>query len=165
MSEEPPHTNDGDGLEVADPNDYFVTGKPDDAPDPVLQQIPGTDQALRIRPLMNHHLERFGKELESDDPDDSVVAEVFNYALADFDGEITADMVEQGLIGYSAMPILQAIKNASNYKAFLGYQEEERRHNLKNLDMMDKLKDLDQEQMDTLMAFAEKNGKPSVDTS
>lgn len=155
MSEDVPHTDDGDGLEVADPNDFFITGG-GDKPDPVTQRIPGTDQAVRVHPLMNEQLERWSGDL--DDPDDAMLAEVFDYALADFDGEITEKMVREGLIGYNGMPLLQAIKNASNYRAFLGYREQQ-------MEMADMVKNLDEEQMDILMDFAERNGKHSGGTS
>jgi hypothetical protein len=158
MSDETPHTNDGEGLAVADPNDFFVAREDDGKPSPVVQQIPGTDQALNIHPLTNRHLERWGDDLEADEPDDAVVAAVFEYALADFDGEITESMVAEDLLGYSAMPLLQAIKNASNYQAFLGYREQ-------RMQMVRMLKGLDQEQMDMLRDLADANGKPSDVTS
>lgn len=158
MSEDIPNTDDGDGLEIADPNDFFVTRDAEDRPAPVTQQIPGTEQAVRVHPLTNRHLEQWGETLESDDPDDAIVAAVFDYALADFDGQVTERMVAEDILGYNAAPLLQAIKNASGYQAFLGYREQQMR-------MVRMLKDLDQEQMGMLQDLAAENGTHSADTS
>lgn len=158
MSEDVPNTDDGEGLEVADPNDFFVARDAQDRPAPVTQRIPGTDRAVRVHPLTNRHLEQWGDALESDDPDETIVAEVFDYALADFDGQITEQMVAEDLLGYNAAPLLQAIKNASGYQAFLGYREQQMR-------MVRMLKDLDQEQMDMLRDLTAENGTPSGGTS
>lgn len=126
-SDDVPTTDDGADLEVADPSDFFVTRSDGETPDPVKQRIPGTDQALRVRPLTNGHLERWGDALESDDPDEAVVAEVFSYALADLDGDVTAADVDQNMLGYGVAPVLQAIKNASGYQAFMGFREQRMR--------------------------------------
>jgi|GEM_PF-4631782 hypothetical protein len=147
-----PNTNDGDGLEVADPNDFFVTRDEDDRPTPVQQRIPGTEQALRIRPLTNGHLERWGESLESDDPDHDVVASVFNYALADLDSDLTANDIDENMLGYGAAPILQAIKNASGYQAFLGFREQQ-------MQMASMLDGIDAEQLDSLLSLADENAE------
>jgi hypothetical protein len=153
-----PHTDDGADLEVADPADFFVTREDGDHPGPVTQRIPGTEQALRVRPLTNAQLESWGDELEADDPADATIAKAFNYALVDFDGEITERMVREGAIGYSVMPILQAIKNASNYQAFLGFREQ-------RMQMARMLENIDPEQLDTLLNLADRNEMPSGDIS
>jgi hypothetical protein len=153
-----PNTDDGDGLEVADPNDFFVTRDDQDRPDPVRQQIPGTEQALRIRPLTNRHLERWGDVLESDDPPHGVVADVFEYALADFDGEITKEMIDGEMLGYGVAPILQAIKNASGYQAFLGFREQQ-------MQMASMLDGIDAEQLDSLLNLADENAEHFDDMS
>lgn len=155
-----PTTDDGSELEVADPSDFFVTRSDGERPDPVKQRIPGTEQALRIRPLTNGHLERWGDALESDDPDEETVAEVFSYALADLDGEVTPDDVDQNMLGYGVAPILQAVKNASGYQAFMGFREQR----MRMLGMLNEIQDSGLDLAD-LTSLAEQSDALSDGTS
>jgi len=148
MTDDIPNTNDGDGLEVADPNDYFLTRSDGDQPDPVKQQIPGTEQALRIRPLTNAHLEAWGDDLESEDPDHEVVAEVFNYALVDLDREVTAADIDENMLGFGVAPILQATKNASGYQQYQGFRKQ-------RMQMATMLEGIDGEQLESLLDLAD----------
>lgn len=158
--DEVPNTNDGDDLEVADPNDFFITRSDGENPDPVKQRIPGTDDALRIVPLTNAKLEAWGDELESDDPDEETVADVFNYALADLDRTLTADDIDRNMIGYGVAPLMQAVKNASGYQAFLGYQEQR----MRMIGMIDQIGQADVD-LQEIVNLAEENNVPSDGTS
>ncbi|RDZ53118.1 hypothetical protein C5C07_15395 [Haloferax sp. Atlit-4N] len=130
MTEDMPTTNDGDDLELADPNDWFVRRKDGDSrPEPVKQRIPGTDKAILVRPPLNGHLEKWDTSLTSDDPDPEDLAEMFNVCLPQLDFEVTPEMIEgdldghEGMIGYGVMPLREAIKHAAGFRAFLGYRE------------------------------------------
>lgn len=153
-----PNTDDGSGLDVADPNDFFVTRSDGDQPDPVNQRIPGSEEALRIRPLTNGHLEAWGEALEAEDPDHDVVAEVFNYALADLDRELTAADIDENMLGYGVAPLLQCIKNASGYQQFLGFRKQ-------RMEMAKMLEGISAEQLESLLDLAERNGERSDATS
>lgn len=158
MPEETPTTDDGSDLDVAQPEDFFVSRSDGETPDPVKQRIPGTHEALRVRPLTNGQLDAWGDELESDDPDPEIIAECFNYALADLDRTVTPEDVERGMIGYGTMPVLQAIKNASGYQAFLGFRKQQ-------MELVGMLNQLDEDSMGVLEGLAEQNGKRTDDTS
>ncbi|MFC7202858.1 hypothetical protein ACFQJC_04975 [Haloferax namakaokahaiae] len=122
--------NDGEELELADPSDWFVRRKDGDSlPEPVKQQIPGTEQAILVRPPLSGHLEAWSGSLTSDDPDPKDLAEMFNICLPQLDFEVTPEMVEgdldghEGMIGYGPLPLRQAILNAAGFQSFLGYRE------------------------------------------
>jgi hypothetical protein len=104
--------NDGEGLEVMDPNDLFHRRDSDDRLQPVLQTVPGRDRALRVRPPTTGDYSKY--KLDDTDAlmeDDALLAELFNDKLVDLD-PVTAEDVAQGMILFGAEPLVDCIKRA-----------------------------------------------------
>lgn len=125
--------NDGDGLDIADPNDFFHQRDSDDELQPVVQQIPGRDQALRVIPpttgdYNKYHLD----EEEKLFGDDALLAELFNEKLVDLD-EVTPEDVRNDMIAFGAEPLVDCIRRAGGQ------------------DMKDALEQRDIEQMSSML--------------
>lgn len=105
--------NDGAGLEIADPNDWFHRRDDEDELQPVLQKVPGRDAAMRVIPPTGGDYERYDLDNESAlYADNELFAEFCNEFFPDLDGEVTADDVENGLIAFGAEPMVDMVKRA-----------------------------------------------------
>lgn len=104
--------NDGQGLEIADPNDFIHRRDSDDQLQPVVQQVPGRDEALRVVPPTTGDFQKY----HLDDPealyeDDALYAEFLNEHFPDLD-HVTAQDVEQGMIAYGAEMFVDVAQRA-----------------------------------------------------
>lgn len=105
--------NDGEGMEIADPNDFFHRRDSEDELQPVLQQVPGRDQAMKVIPPTTGDYQKY--HLENEDKlygDDELFAEFVNQFFVDLDWEVTAEDVENNLIAFGAEPLVDMVKRA-----------------------------------------------------
>lgn len=112
-AEEPHDINDGDGLEIADPNDFFHRRDGDDQLAPVAQKIPGREQALRVIPptlgdLQKYHLDN-EQQLYNDD---ELYAEFLNEHFPDLD-EVTEEDVAENMLMFGAEVFVDVAKRAA----------------------------------------------------
>lgn len=153
---------DGDGLEIATEEDFGIAV--DDRGDlvPVKQQIPGTEKAIRCRPLPSGALERYQDVLEGEEADDGRIAELFEEFIVEGVGsDATEEWVAEVCPGYLVSGLIQALKNSSGYDVFLAVQQlrsEEIRRNAEVLQMFE---------TDDLMALVDsfENGQLSAPNS
>lgn len=105
--------NDGRGLEVANPSDFFHRRDSDDELQPVLQQIPGREQAMRVVPPTTGDYQKFhlGDE-ERLYADDELFAEFVNAFFVDLEDEVTEQDVRENLIAFGAEPLVDMVKRA-----------------------------------------------------
>lgn len=105
--------NDGEGLEIADPNDFFHRRDSDDALQPVVQQIPGRDQALRVIPPTTGDYQKYHLNDESQlYEDDALFAEFVNQFFPDLEDDVTEDDVANNLVAFGAEPMVDMVKRA-----------------------------------------------------
>ena len=104
--------NDGGGLEIADPNDFFHRRDSDDQLQPVVQKIPGRDQALRVVPPTTGDIRKY--HLDAEEllyADDELYAEFLNEHFPDLD-HVTAEDVEDGMLMFAAEIFVDVAKRA-----------------------------------------------------
>lgn len=132
--------NDGKGLQIATEADFGITR--DGELDPVEQRIPGTEMAIKCKPVHSHAREEdYAEVFDQPDADAEIVAELFREFIVEGPGhDATADWVNYEA-PYGLVPaLIQALKNSSGEDFFLAAQEQqadETRRTLNNLDMMD----------------------------
>jgi len=132
-------------MEIADPDDFFVTRDEDDNLQPVTQQVPGVEQHLNIIPLTMGEVERYGLD-EGTDVSDADLAEIFSDHLADLDRELSEDDVSDDMIGFGKEALLQTILRASGYDM----------RNAMNMEQFEMLADLDEGNFERVMELAQK---------
>lgn len=108
-----PGVNDGHGLEVANPDDFFIKRSGDDAQDiePVLQKIPGRPQAMKVRPFTSGMHQKYLDPVDYDD--DEKLAEMFNLAFPDLSFEVTEEDVAEGMLAYGPQTMVDMIERAA----------------------------------------------------
>lgn len=105
--------NDGEGLEIASPSDFFHRRDADDELQPVVQQVPGREEAMRVIPPTTGDYQKF--HLDDEDAlydDDELFAEFVNKFFPDLDFEVTAADVRDNLIAFGAEPLVDMVKRA-----------------------------------------------------
>lgn len=105
--------NDGDGLEIAKPGDFFHRRDSDDELQPVVQQVPGREEAMRVIPPTTGDYQQF--HLDEDEKlyeDDDLFAQFVNKFFVDLDFEVTAEDVRDNLIAFGAEPMVDMVKRA-----------------------------------------------------
>ena len=111
--------NDGDGLEIAQPEDMGVIRDENGDLKPVMQKIPGSDGlAIRCKPVVD--VEPVADVLEGENPPDERVNEVAEQYIVEGPG---ADGNLKGWGDYRANAVLQALKDASGHQYFRAAQE------------------------------------------
>lgn len=109
-----PKVHDGEDLEIMDPNDLFIVrvsdGEGRNDIKPVMQKVPGMDQALRIKPLVASEYQNY---FPIDYDDDAKVAELFNRCLVDLDRDLAPEDVAEGIIAFGTKPVVDCIERAS----------------------------------------------------
>lgn len=120
--------NDGEGLEIAEPEDFGIERGADGELKPIKQRIPGTDKAILCTPVIDS--EPVETVLEAADPDE---AEVDRVAAAHIVEGIGADGNLSDLPDYLITGVLQALKNASGNDVFLAAQEQRVEENVGSL--------------------------------
>lgn len=134
--------NDGSELEIAHEEDFGIRRDPDtEELLPVKQRIPGSDKAIKVKPVHGGAREKYADVFDSGDAEPERVAEVFNEFIVEGIGaDADAEWVETGS-PYGVVPaLIQALKNSSGedyFLAVLEQRDEEMRQNLKMLEMFD----------------------------
>jgi hypothetical protein len=108
-----PGINDGENLEVADIDDFFIqrSGEGEDDIEPVFQKIPGREQALRVKPFTSGMYQKYLDPVDYED--DEKLAEMFNKAFPDLDESLTAEDVANGMIAYGPRALVDVIERAA----------------------------------------------------
>jgi len=137
-------SNDNDDLEIASPDDFFVTRDEDDNLQPVEQKLPGVEQHLRVIPMTMGDVNEYQLD-EGVEPSDDELAEIFNEHLADLDRELSADDVSDNMIGFGKDALLQTILRASGYDM----------QNAINMEQFEMLAEMDEGKFERVLELAE----------
>jgi hypothetical protein len=128
-------------LDIAEPEDFFVTRDSNDNLQPVEQQLPGVEQAIRVVPLTMGDVNAYGEgdgQLNPADVDAETTAEILNEHWYDVrsrdDFEVTAETVAENMIGYGSEALLTAILRASGYDL-------QNAINMENMELLNELDD------------------------
>lgn len=137
-----------DDLSIAQPDDFFHKRDADSELQPVTQPIPGVEEQLRVIPMTVGDINGYGDSGEQLNPEslttEDLAAIINNHwydVRVDDDFDVTAEMVEEDMIGFGRDALIQAILRASGY-------DMQNALNLENIEMLDKL---DEGKLDTLM--------------
>jgi hypothetical protein len=145
---------DADDLSIASPEDFFVTRDSDDELQPVTQPVPGVEEQIRVIPLTMGDLNDYGGadgQLNPADLDAEMAAEVIQnhwYDVREGDFDVTADKVENDMIGFGREALLTAILRASGY-------DMQNAINMENLELLQQVDDPGK--LETIMEFADQN--------
>lgn len=143
-----------DDLNIAEPDDFFVTRDDDDELQPVTQPLPGVDEAINVVPLTMGDLNKYGGsngQLNPAELDFDEVAELLNehwYEVREKDDfEVTPEMIEDDMIGFGRDALITAILRASGHDL-------QNALNMENLEMLQEIDDPGK--LEKLMEFANK---------
>ncbi|CDK39679.1 hypothetical protein [Halorubrum sp. AJ67] len=145
-------SNNSDDLNIAQPEDFFVQRDSDDNLQPVTQPLPGVEQEIRVVPMSMGDLNEYGDangQLNPADLSDEDIAEILNEHWYDVrendDFDVTAEKVDEDMIGFGLEALIQAILRASGY-------DMQNALNLENLEMLDQVPE---GKLETMMELAE----------
>jgi hypothetical protein len=130
-----------DELSIAQPEDFFVTRDADDQIQPVTQALPGVEEQIRVIPITIGDMNEYGGtdgQLNPAELDAETIAEILNehwYDVKTGEMEITAEMVDDDLIGYGREALIQAILRASGY-------DMQNALNVENLEVLDRINNM-----------------------
>lgn len=134
-------SSDADELDIAQPDDLFVTRDGDGELQPVTQPLSGVDQDIRIVPITMGDMNEFGDssgQLNPANLDAETTAEILNTHWYDArireDFEIDAEMLEEDMIGFGHETLIKAILRASGY-------DMQNAVNMENLEVLDRIDD------------------------
>jgi hypothetical protein len=120
--------NDGEDLEIAEPEDFGISRDADGDLKPVKQRIPGTNKAIKCKPVIDS--EPIETALEAADPsEDDIDAVGGEYIVAG----LGADGTLSDLPDYIIQGVLQALKNASGNDIFLAVENQRVEENVGQL--------------------------------
>ncbi|MDB2225620.1 hypothetical protein PM023_13165 [Halorubrum ezzemoulense] len=146
------NSNSNDELSIAEPEDFFVQRDSDDNLQPVTQPLPGVEQEIRVIPMSMGDLNEYGDangQLSPTDLTDEEIAEILNEHWYDVrendDFEVTAEKVEDDMIGFGLEALIQAILRASGYDM----------KNALNLENLEMLESVPEGKLDTMVELAE----------
>jgi len=125
--------NDGEGLEIAHPEDFGISRDEHGEVQPVAQRIPGTDMAVRVKPMVGGAYEHWGDVVESDEADDERVDEFLREFIVEGIGSNGLDEVPD----YVVPGLVQAIRNSAGHEVFRAVEEQQTRENLAALTGME----------------------------
>lgn len=114
-------------LEIAAPEDFEVQRDEDGEIVPVRQRIPGTDQAILVRPMPPGAFNRWLDVLTGQDESTENQARVLSEWVVEPQSWANADVeyIEQNLKGGVIGGILKAIRNSAGYEVFRAAREED----------------------------------------
>jgi hypothetical protein len=115
-----------DDLEIAHPEDFGVRRDDEGELAPVKQRIPGTDLAVKVKPLVGGAAERYEDVLESDRADDERVEAFFGEFIAEGIGS-SGDL--ENVPDYLVPALIQCVKNSSGFTAFSAVQQQQMKEN------------------------------------
>lgn len=121
-------------LAIATPEDFGVQRDDNGELVPRKQRIPGTDLAVRVRPLTNGAAERYEDVLESDRADDERVEEFFEEFIAE--GVGSSGNLED-VPDYLVPALLQAVKNSSGFTCYQAVEKQQLRENAAAIEALD----------------------------
>lgn len=136
---------DGEGLEIAEPEDFGIRRGSNDAELlPVKQRIPGTDKAIRVKPILPGTYQQYYDVLETPEADIEKIAELWEeHVVEGIGSSITVEQVQE--LGEVPMPhgyiagINQAIKNSAGHQVFRKVQDQKEEEIQKQLDLLNQL--------------------------
>lgn len=125
--------NDGEGLEIAHPEDFGISRDDEGNLVSVKQQVPETNFAIKCIPLVEGAVERWDDVLESDTADD------------DRTDEFLKKYVEEGIgqDGLSSCPdylvpaVIEAVKKSSGYEVFQDMRDRQQERQMKIFETLD----------------------------
>lgn len=135
VTETETHLGDGEGLEIAHPEDFGISRDDNGDVSPVKQRIPGTDMAIRCRPLVDGAIDRWQDVLEGANPDDDRVDEFLQTYVVEGVGQDGL----QDIPDYVVPGIIEAVKRSSGYEVFQQIQEAQIEENLQTIQAMDQV--------------------------
>ncbi len=145
-----PTTNDD--LEIATPDDFLVQRDGEDNLQPVTQALPGVEEHIRVVPMTMGDLNSYGGssgQLNPAELDADEIAELLNehwYDLRESDRELTAEDVDNDMIGFGRDALVTAILRASGYDLQQGL-------NMEQLELLDQVPE---GKLETMMDLAER---------
>jgi hypothetical protein len=113
-------------LEIAAPEDFGVRRDDNGELVPQKQRIPGTDLAVKVKPLVGGAAERYDDVLNSDRADDERVEEFFEEFIAEGVGS-SGDL--ENVPDYLVSALIQAVKNSSGFTAHSAVEQQQMREN------------------------------------
>lgn len=126
--------NDGaDGLEIAHPEDFGISRDDDGELLPVKQRIPGTEMAIRVKPLVGGAYDRWEDILEGKSDETDRVDALFKERIDEGIGAQGIDEVPD----YVVPGLVQAIKNSSGHEVFRAVEEQETKEQMAQMEAMD----------------------------
>ena len=145
-------TNAESELEIAQPEDFFIQRDADDNLQPITQELPGVEEKIRVIPMSIGDLNQYasaGQQLNPADLTSEDLADILNKHWYDVrendDFEVTAEMLEEDMIGFGKDALITAILRASGYDL-------QQSLNMENLEMLDKVPE---GKLETMMDLAE----------
>ncbi|WP_324757098.1 hypothetical protein [Haloarcula montana] len=126
MTDQNTRLNDGSDLQIAQPEDFGVHRDDNGDLVPQKQRIPGTDLAIKVKPLVGGAAERYEDVLESDRADDERVEEFFDEFIAEGVGS-AGDL--DNVPDYLVSGLIKAIKNSSGFGSHQAVQQQEMEEN------------------------------------
>lgn len=155
MPEKETHVGDGEGLEIAHPEDFGVSRNDEGDLEPLRQRIPGTDKAVEVRPLVDGAIDRWEDVLDGQNPDDDRVDEFLRTYVVNGIGQDGL----QNIPDYLVPGLIEAVKRSSGYEVFQTIQEAQMEENLQTLQAMDEVPEgLLESAMDEVDATGQTNG-------
>lgn len=148
-----PTTND-ENLSIAQPSDFLVSRDDEDNLQPVTQELPGVEEHIRVVPMTMGDLNGYGGsggQLNPAELGASEIAELLNehwYDMRESDRELTAEDVENDMIGFGRDALVTAILRASGYDLQQGL-------NMEQLEMLDQVPE---GKLETMMELADRQG-------
>ena len=132
-------TNDNpndDSLEIATPSDFLVGRDADDELQPVIQELPGVEEQVRIIPLTMGDAQEYGDANGNINPaalSNEQIAEILNehwFDLRESDRELDGDDIESNMIAFGIDSLVTAVLRASGFDL-------QRAMNMEQLDQID----------------------------
>lgn len=127
------HLADGEELEIAHPEDFGVARNERGELEPVKQRIPGTEKAVRCKPLVDGAVDRWEDVLEGASPDDDRVDEFLREYVVEGIGSDGLNNIPD----YVVPGLIEAVKRSSGYEVFSRIQEAELEENLQTIQAME----------------------------
>jgi hypothetical protein len=129
--------NDGEGLEIAKPEDFGIQRDEEGNLLPNMQRIPGTEKAIKVIPLASGAYDEWEHVLEENHSDEDDVDKLFRERIVEGIGsngiENVPDYVMPGLV--------QAIKNSSGHEVFQAVESQQMEENLAAMEALDGMED------------------------
>lgn len=154
MSNRETRLNDGEGLDIAHPEDFGIVRNDRGEIQPKKQRIPGTDRAIKVIPLVDGKVEEYDDVFESDNAEDERVSELFESHIVE---GIGADGDLSKIPDYVVPGLVQALKNSSGHEVFRAVEDQEMEQNLGMMQAM-----MDEEGSDMMRTLIEA-GKDELD--